>query len=104
MPLLASATDLPTARTPTLRPQTWMHASAPLSFYREEPCVTHPQEDAHAVDLEIDSAGDTACFGVFDGHAGGEAAAFCARHIVSASCACVAPYMHNRLPRSGWIW
>jgi serine/threonine protein phosphatase PrpC len=39
-------------------------------------------EDAHAVHLSMDSK-HTALFGVFDGHAGKEVAAFCARHIVS---------------------
>lgn len=39
-------------------------------------------EDAHAVDLNIDDK-HTALFGVFDGHAGKEVAAYCARHIVS---------------------
>jgi serine/threonine protein phosphatase PrpC len=40
------------------------------------------QEDAHVVDLDVDGTGSTALFGVFDGHAGAEVAAFCARHIV----------------------
>ena len=44
------------------------------------------QEDAHAVDLDIDGQ-HTALFGVFDGHAGKEVAAYCARHIVSACAA-----------------
>lgn len=39
-------------------------------------------EDAHAVHLDIDGK-HTALFGVFDGHAGKEVAAYCARHIVS---------------------
>jgi hypothetical protein len=39
-------------------------------------------EDAHAVQLDIDGK-HTALFGVFDGHAGKEVAAYCARHIVS---------------------
>ncbi|KIZ02163.1 hypothetical protein MNEG_5799 [Monoraphidium neglectum] len=38
-------------------------------------------EDAHVVDLDVDGTGSTALFGVFDGHAGAEVAAFCARHI-----------------------
>lgn len=42
------------------------------------------QEDAHAVDLNLDDQ-HTALFGVFDGHAGKEVAAFCARHVVSGS-------------------
>ncbi|GBF97841.1 phosphatase 2C-like [Raphidocelis subcapitata] len=40
-------------------------------------------EDAHAVDLDV-GGGGAALFAVMDGHAGGEAAAFCARHIVRA--------------------
>jgi hypothetical protein len=40
-------------------------------------------EDAHAVHLDIDGK-HTALFGVFDGHAGKEVAAYCARHIVSS--------------------
>ena len=34
------------------------------------------------VDLGVGGSASTALFGVFDGHAGSEAAAFCARHIV----------------------
>lgn len=40
------------------------------------------QEDAHLVDLHIDSQG-TAMFGVFDGHAGQEVAEYASRHLVS---------------------
>jgi serine/threonine protein phosphatase PrpC len=39
-------------------------------------------EDAHAVHLSLDNQ-HTALFGVFDGHAGKEVAAYCATHIVS---------------------
>ena len=45
------------------------------------------QEDAHAVDLAIDPSQPAALFAVFDGHAGREVAAFCARHIVGAGAA-----------------
>jgi hypothetical protein len=42
------------------------------------------QEDAHAVDLDLDSQTGTALFGIFDGHAGKEVAAFCARRVVGS--------------------
>jgi serine/threonine protein phosphatase PrpC len=37
------------------------------------------------VDLDLDGRG-TALFGVFDGHASGKVARFCARHLVGAHC------------------
>lgn len=42
------------------------------------------QEDAHAIDLSLDGK-ETALFGVFDGHAGKEVAAYCANHLVSVA-------------------
>ncbi len=35
------------------------------------------------VSLDVDGAATTALFGVLDGHAGGEAARFCARHVAA---------------------
>jgi hypothetical protein len=46
-------------------------------------------EDAHAVYLSMDDD-YTALFGVFDGHAGREVSAYCARHIVSVVTQCTA--------------
>ncbi|GLC61013.1 hypothetical protein PLESTB_001705900 [Pleodorina starrii] len=43
-----------------------------------------PQEDAHAVELELDPATGTALFGVFDGHGGRQVADLCAVHVVDA--------------------
>lgn len=90
----AHASSQRRCRTPCLQlPQ---HAST------RHAVTQHAQEDAHAISLDVDGETRTALFGVFDGHAGSEAAAFCARHIVRArvcvlSTGCAA---RNRLPAS----